>query len=65
MGEALQLEKVTIKNVIGPTAGGTAILLGNKRKTFVMIEGLYEGAAILRELNHEEPPRPLTHELVQ
>ncbi len=58
------LEKLRIKNVIGPTSNGTAVLLGNDEKTFVMFVGLYEGAAILRELNGEQTPRPLTHELI-
>jgi hypothetical protein len=29
-----------------------------------MFIGIYEGTAIIRELNHEEPIRPLTHELM-
>ncbi len=59
-----QLEKVKIKKVLGPTQTGTAVLLGNEKKTFVMFIGLYEGAAIIRELNGEVPARPLTHELI-
>jgi len=58
------LEKIHIKKVLGPTQTGTAVLLGNDKKTFVMFIGLYEGAAIVRELNGEVPPRPLTHELL-
>jgi hypothetical protein len=58
------LEKIRIKKVLGPTSTGTAVLLGNDKKTFVMFIGLYEGAAIIRELNGEVPPRPLTHELI-
>ena len=33
-------------------------------KTFVMFIGTYEGAAILREINDEKPPRPMTHDLL-
>ena len=62
MGE--QLHKIRIKKVLGPTNTGTAVLLGNDQKTFVMFIGIYEGAAIIRELNGEAPARPLTHELI-
>ncbi len=58
------LERIRIKKVYGPTQTGTAVLLGNEKKTFVMWIGPYEGAAILRELNNEVPARPLTHELL-
>ena len=50
--------------MLGPTNTGTAVLLGNDEKTFVMFIGIYEGAAIIRELNGESPARPLTHELL-
>ncbi len=59
-----ELHKIRIKKVLGPTQTGTAVLLGNEKKTFVMFIGLYEGAAIIRELNGETPQRPLTHELL-
>lgn len=59
-----ELHKIRIKKVLGPTQTGTAVLLGNDKKTFVMFIGLYEGAAIIRELNGEQPARPLTHELL-
>jgi bifunctional DNase/RNase len=58
------LIKIKIKKVLGPTQTGTAVLLGNDEKTFVMFIGHYEGAAIIREINGETPPRPLTHELL-
>ena len=61
---AEQLHKVSIKKVLGPINAGTAVLLGNDTKTFVMFIGTYEGAAILRELNNETPPRPMTHDLM-
>lgn len=61
----MHLEKVKIKRIIGPTPSGAAVLLGNEKKTFVVFIGFYEAAAILRELNHEVPARPLTHELIQ
>lgn len=61
----MQLEKVKIKRVIGPTPSGAAVLLGNEKKTFVVFVGFYEAAAIIREMNSEVPARPLTHELIQ
>lgn len=59
-----ELQEIRIKKVLGPTNTGTAVILGNDEKTFVMFIGIYEGAAIIRELNGEEPARPLTHELI-
>ena len=61
----MQLEKVKIKRIIGPTPSGAAVLLGNEKKTVVVFVGFYEAAAIIREINHEVPARPLTHELIQ
>ena len=60
----MDLSRVRLRNVIGPTSGGTAVILGNEEKNFVMYVGVYEGGAILREINNEEPARPLTHELI-
>jgi hypothetical protein len=59
-----ELHKIRIKKVLGPTHTGTAVLLGNDEKTFVMYIGYYEGQALIRELNGEEPPRPFTHDLL-
>lgn len=64
MSDAAALEKIRIKKVLGPINTGTAVLLGNEEKTFVMFIGPNEGAALLRELNHETPPRPMTHDLL-
>src|SRR4029450_7850637 len=61
----VQLEKVKIKRIIGPTPSGAAVLLGNEKKTFVVFVGFFEAAALIREINHEIPARPLTHELIQ
>ena len=61
----MNLEKVKIKRVIGPTPSGAAVLLGNEKKTFVVFIGFYEAAALIREINKETPARPLTHELIQ
>ena len=61
----MNLEKVKIRRIIGPTPSGAAILLGNDKKTFVVFVGFYEAAALIREINHESPARPLTHELIQ
>jgi bifunctional DNase/RNase len=59
-----KLHRIRIKKVLGPTQTGTAVLLGNDEKTFVMFIGIYEGAALIRELQNEAPARPLTHELL-
>jgi bifunctional DNase/RNase len=61
----VELEKVKIKRIIGPTPSGAAVLLGNEQKTFVVFVGFYEAAALIREINNEVPARPLTHELIQ
>jgi len=61
----VELEKVKIKRIIGPTPSGAAVLLGNDEKTFVVFVGFYEAAALIREINSEVPARPLTHELIQ
>lgn len=61
----MELIKVEVKRVIGPTPSGAAILLGNEQKTFVVFVGFYEAAALIREMNGEQPARPLTHELIQ
>ncbi len=61
----MDLEKVSIKRIIGPTPSGAAVLLGNEKKTFVVFIGFYEAAALIREMNKEVPARPLTHELIQ
>jgi len=60
-----ELEKVTIRRIIGPTPQGAAVLVGNEKKTFAIFVGPFEAAAMVREINHEKLPRPLTHELVQ
>lgn len=59
-----KLHRVQIKKVLGPTQNGTAVILGTEERTFVMFIGYYEGAALMRELNEEEPARPFTHELL-
>jgi uncharacterized protein len=60
-----ELEKVAIKRIIGPTPQGAAVLVGNEKKTFAVFVGPYEAAAMVREINKEKLPRPLTHELLQ
>ena len=64
MSDPQELVKVRIKKVFGPTQTGTAVLIGDDEKTFVMYIGYFEGAALIRELNGEEPVRPFTHELL-
>lgn len=61
----MELEKVSIRRIIGPTPSGAAVLLGNDEKTFVVFVGFYEAAALIREINNETPARPLTHDLMQ
>jgi bifunctional DNase/RNase len=61
----VELEKVKIRRIIGPTPSGAAVLLGNEKKTFVVFVGFYEAAALVREINDETPARPLTHDLMQ
>jgi hypothetical protein len=61
----VNLEKVKIRRIIGPTPSGAAVLLGNEKKTFVVFVGFFEAAALIREINSESPARPLTHELLQ
>lgn len=58
------LRQVAIKRVVGPTPNGAAVFLGGDDKVFVVFVGYYEAMAILRELKHEETPRPLTHDLM-
>jgi hypothetical protein len=60
-----ELEKIAIKRIIGPTPQGAAVLIGNEKKTFAVFVGPYEAAAMVREINKERLPRPLTHELLQ
>ncbi len=60
-----ELEKIAIKRIIGPTPQGAAVLIGNEKKTFAVFVGPYEAAAMVREINKEKLPRPLTHELMQ
>ncbi|HAK96717.1 MAG TPA: hypothetical protein DCM87_17420 [Planctomycetes bacterium] len=60
-----ELEKVSIRRIIGPTPQGAAVLVGNEKKTFAVFVGPYEAAAMVREINKEKLPRPLTHELLQ
>jgi len=60
-----ELEKVVIRRIIGPTPQGAAVLVGNEKKTFAVFVGPYEAAAMVREINKEKLPRPLTHELLQ
>lgn len=59
------LKRVEIKRVFAPTPTGTAVLLGNDDKTFLIFIGLYEATALLREMRRENAARPLTHDLIQ
>ena len=61
----MELQKVKIRRIIGPTPSGAAVLLGNDTKTFVVFVGFHEAAALIRAINGESPARPLTHELLQ
>lgn len=59
------LVAVEIQKVIGPTAAGAAVLLGNDAKSFVVFIGMNEALALRRELKGESSQRPLTHDLLQ
>lgn len=59
------LLEVEIQKVVGPTAAGAAVLLGNATKSFVVFIGVQEALAIRRELKGERTERPLTHDLMQ
>lgn len=56
---------IEIQKVIGPSAAGAAVLLGNDEKSFVVFIGVHEALALRRELKKETSPRPLTHDLLQ
>ncbi|MGA1202476.1 MAG: bifunctional nuclease family protein [Planctomycetota bacterium] len=58
------LVEVEIQKLIGPTAHGAAVLLGNEEKSFVVFIGPFEAEAIRRELTGTRAERPLTHDLV-
>lgn len=57
-------ERVEVKKVAGPIEGGAAVFLGNERKTFVIFVGIFEATAILKEIQNQRSPRPLTHDLI-
>ncbi len=59
------LVEVEIQKIVGPTAAGAAVLLGNESKSFVVFIGMHEALAIRRELKGERADRPLTHDLMQ
>jgi hypothetical protein len=61
----MELVKVEVKRVIGPVRDTAAVLLGNDEKVFMIFVGIYEAAAIIRELQHEKTERPLTHDLIK
>lgn len=62
---ALELHKVEIQRIYPPSSNGTAVLVGNDDKTFIVFIGLHEATALLREMKSEPAPRPLTHDLLQ
>ncbi len=61
----MDLVKVEVKKVIGPVRDTAAVLLGNDEKVFMIFVGIYEAAAIIRELRHETTERPLTHDVIR
>ncbi|NUM35192.1 MAG: bifunctional nuclease family protein [Candidatus Brocadiae bacterium] len=58
------LKKFEIKRVLGPLEGGAGVLLANEEKAFVIYVGLYEAAAIVKEIQKQKTIRPLTHDLM-
>lgn len=63
MAEALH--EIEIKRVYPATPSGTAILLGNDEKSFLVFIGPHEAEALLRAMKDESLPRPMTHDLLQ
>lgn len=60
-----ELIKVEVKRVAAALeGGGAAIFLGNADKTFIIYVGLFEATAILKEIQGQQSPRPLTHDLI-
>ncbi len=60
-----ELHQVEIKRVFKPSTDGTAVLLGNDERTFLIFVGLYEAGALVRQTRGEGTARPLTHDLMQ
>ncbi len=58
------LREIVVKKVIGPSESGCVVILGDESKSFAMFVGIYEGAALIREVKGETTARPLTHELM-
>lgn len=58
------MELVKIKKVIEAHGGGYAVLLGNEKKVFPIFVGGHEGMAMIREIQQQSTPRPLTHDLL-
>ena len=58
------LKKFEIKKILGPLDGGAGLLLGNEERAFVIYVGLYEAAAIVKEIQKQKTARPLTYDLM-
>lgn len=59
---APQVIRVDVHAVI-PTNGGTALFLGNSRKSFLIFIDNAVGSAIAMYIGKVTPPRPQTHDL--
>lgn len=54
-----------VKRIAGPIEeNSAAVFLSNEQKTFVIFVGLFEAAAIIKEINKQTTIRPLTHDII-
>lgn len=60
-----EIIEVTIQKLVGLSPNGAAVFLQCPEKTFVIFIGSTEGEALIRALQSEETPRPLTHDLIR
>ncbi len=63
MDPGLELIAARIERVL-PLRDMAAVVLTAEAKRFMILVGLYESAALLRELRQEKSERPLTHDLI-
>ena len=48
-----------------PSEDSAAVVLEAEDKKFVIVVGIFEAAALMRELRQDRPERPLTHDVIQ
>lgn len=60
-----EMQAFTVKKIAGPIEeNSAAVFLSNEQKTFVIFVGLFEAAAIIKEIKKQATIRPLTHDLL-